>query len=113
MHEMSLCEGILEVIEEEAARQSFQQVKQVVLEIGDLAGVEVEAMRFSFDIVMKGTIADAATLTIVQVPGMAKCDSCHQTVSIKQRFDACPACNHYPLTPLSGEELRIKELEVA
>lgn len=112
MHELSLCEGVLEVIEQEAVKQGFQRVKHVYLEIGELAGVEVEAMRFSFDSVMKGTVADAAQLTILETPGMARCDLCHQTVAIKQRFDACPVCDNYPLTVLSGEALRIKELEV-
>ncbi len=49
MHEMSLCEGILQVLEESADSQSFTSIKTVWLEIGVLAGVEVEAMRFGFD----------------------------------------------------------------
>lgn len=112
MHEVSLCEGILKVIEEEAVRQSFRNVKQVCLEIGELAGVEIDAMRFSFDIVMKGTVADGATLTIEETPGMARCHQCRQTVAIRQRFEACPLCDNYPLALLSGDELRIRELEV-
>lgn len=46
---MSLCEGILQVLEESAESQGFSRVKTVWLEIGALAGVEIEAMRFGFD----------------------------------------------------------------
>jgi hydrogenase nickel incorporation protein HypA/HybF len=44
MHEMSLCEVILQVIETEAKKQQFTEVKQVVLDIGVLSGVEISAL---------------------------------------------------------------------
>ena len=47
MHEMSLAEGVLAIIEEQAAKSGFARVKAVWLEIGALSGVETEAMRFS------------------------------------------------------------------
>ena len=55
MHEMSLCEGILQVLEDNAKEKAFTSVKTVWLEIGALSGVEIEAMRFGFDAVMKGS----------------------------------------------------------
>lgn len=112
MHEVSLCEDILKLLEEEARNQGFHQVRQVCLAVGELAGVEIEALRFSFDIVTRNTIADGATLTIDVIPGAARCEQCRQTVPLQQRFAACPLCDSYPLTLISGDELRIKELEV-
>ena len=112
MHEMSLCEDIVKLLEEEAQNQGFKKVRQVYLEIGELAGVEIEAMRFSFDIVTHDTIADGASLGIESIPGSAHCEQCGQTVPVAQRFAACPICDNYPLTLISGNELKIKELEV-
>ena len=112
MHEMSLCEGVLQVLEEESRRQHFQKVKTVWLEIGGMAGVEVEAMRFCFDVVIRHTVADGARLEIIEVPGEAWCLNCAQTVTVKQRYDACPQCGSYQLQVIRGEEMRIKELEV-
>ncbi len=34
MHEMSLCEGVLQVLEDNARTQGYRQVKTVWLEIG-------------------------------------------------------------------------------
>jgi len=62
MHELSLCEGVIQLIEQQSDTQHFNKVTTVWLEIGALAGVEIEAMRFSFDAVANGTIADAAIL---------------------------------------------------
>ena len=112
MHEMALCENILQVLEEQAVEQNYAAVKTVWLEIGPLAGVELEALRFSFDAVANGTLADQAELVIVETRGEAWCRSCAKTVPIRQRFDACPLCGGYDLQVTSGEELRIKELEV-
>ena len=40
MHEMSLAEGVLQLVEETAQRENAQRVKLVVLEIGRLSSVE-------------------------------------------------------------------------
>ncbi len=112
MHEMSLCEGILQVMESEAQKQGFSQVKNVWLEIGDLAGVEVEAMLFSFDAVTRNSLADGAKLNIINIPGTAWCMQCGKNVPVTERFDACPECGSYQLQVTGGDEMRIKELEV-
>lgn len=113
MHEMSLCESVLQVIEEQAAVQGYTKVVAVYLEVGALAGVEVEALRFGFDVVMKDTIADAACLEIIHQAGQAWCQECEKAVEINERFDACPDCGGHQLEITGGEALRVKELEVA
>lgn len=112
MHEMSLCEGILQVIEEHAEQQRFAKVCRVRLEIGALAGVELEALRFGFDVVTRDTLAEGAILDIISLPGQAWCLGCSQSVAVQQRFDACPVCGSYQLHISGGNELRIKDLEV-
>jgi len=112
MHEMSLCESILNVLEETARSQHFARVTEVRLEVGALAGVEIEALRFGFDAVMRGSLADGARLEIIEVPGEAWCMQCARTVPISQRFDACPECGGHQLQVTGGEELRIKDLRV-
>lgn len=112
MHEMSLCEGILQILEENALSQGFERVKTVWLEIGGLSGVEPEAMRFSFDAVTRGTLADQAQLKIIETPGQAWCMQCSTNVEVKQHFDECPKCGSYQLQVVGGEEMKIKELEV-
>lgn len=113
MHEMSLCEGIIQIIEDSAATQSFNKVKSVWLEVGTLAGVEIPALKFCFDVVCRNTIAEGSDLHIVETPAVAWCMWCSESVLIKQRHDACPKCDKYQLQVTSGDEMRIKELEVA
>lgn len=107
-----MCEGILQIFEDESKKQGFTKVKQVWLEIGELSGVEIEAMKFGFDAVMRNSLAQDATLHIVPTPGQAWCLQCSKQVAVKQRFDACPDCGSYQLQVTGGDEMKIKELEV-
>jgi len=113
MHEMSLTEGVLRILEDEARKQKFTRVKKVWLQIGVLSHAEPDAMLFCFDAVTKGTLADGAVLEIIRTPGKAWCMKCSDSVAIEQRYDACPECGGYQLQVVEGDELQVKELEVA
>ena len=110
---MSLCESVLEVLEQQAKTQNYQRVTKVYLEIGALSSVDSEAMRFCFDVVMKDSLAADAQLDIIEVPGKAWCFDCSNQVEISLRYDECPVCGGVRLQVNDGEQMRIKALEVA
>jgi hydrogenase nickel incorporation protein HypA/HybF len=112
MHEMSLAEGVLQLIEDSAKTENFSRVKTVWLEIGQLAGVEVEAMRFCFDAVVRDSIAQDAKLEIIQTPGQAWCLHCAEVVNVQALYDACPNCGSHQVQVTGGNEMRVKELDV-
>ena len=112
MHEMSLAEGVLQLIEDSARQEEFSKVTTVWLEIGQLAGVEVEAMRFCFDAVTRGSLAEGANLEIIAIPGTAWCMNCSATVTCNEVYGACPQCGTYQIQVTGGTEMRVKELEV-
>ena len=112
MHEVALCEGVLRILQEQAATREFRRVKAVWLELGELSCAEPEAMRFCFEAVTRGTLADSARLEIIRTPGRAWCMACCETVPVAARFDPCPRCGGHQLQVTTGDEMRIKELEV-
>ena len=112
MHEMAIAESILTALVEHGRAQDYKRVTLVRLEIGPLAGVEIEALRFCFDVVIKGSLADGARLEIISDPAQAWCMTCGKTVAIAERYDPCPGCGGHQLQITSGTELRIKDLEV-
>lgn len=109
---MALAESMLKIVEDSARSQGFTRVKTVWLEIGQLAGVEVEAMKFCFDAVVCGSLAEGAALEVVEVAGQGWCRVCQKSVPLAERFDPCPACGEYGLQVTDGTALRVKELEV-
>lgn len=112
MHEMSLAEGVLQLIEDSAKTQNFSRVKTVWLEIGQLAGVEVEAMKFCFEAVVNDSIAQGAELVIIELPGQAWCLHCAEVVNVTALYDACPKCGSHQVQVTGGNEMRVKELDV-
>ena len=113
MHEMSLCEGIRRVVDQAAAAPNIERVTKVRLEIGRFAGVEKDALTFAWDVVMRGSKAEGAALEMIDLPGQATCFDCVKTVDIADRLDPCPDCGGGRLLPEGGDELRIKDMEVA
>ncbi len=112
MHETSLCEGIREVIEDQARTQRFKRVSVIRLEIGRFSCVEKSALSFAFDAVVKGSVAEGAQLIMMDVPGRALCYDCLHEVELNDRLAPCPDCGGEKLMPVAGDELRIKNLEV-
>lgn len=112
MHEMSLAEGVLQLVEETAQREKAQRVKLVVLEIGQMSSVVPDALRFCFEAVTLGSIAQGATLEIVQTPGAGWCMPCGETVAMTALYGECPKCGSYQVQPTEGTEMRVKEIEI-
>lgn len=112
MHEMSLAESVLQIVEEAAREQGFSRVRAVRLEIGQLSAVEVEALRFCFDAVVRETLAGGARLEIDSVPGVGWCMACSASVPLPALYEACPRCGGYQVQPTAGNEMRVKDLEV-
>ena len=113
MHEMALAQSVLEIIEDCARREGFTRVSTVRLEIGRIAGVEPEAMRFCFDAVTRGSIAEAARLDIVEVTGSGWCLKCSAPIEVDEPFGSCPRCGSHQVQVTGGTEMRVSELEVA
>lgn len=112
MHEMSLMESVIGIVEDNARAGGYAQVKVIVLEIGVLSHVEPGAMAFCFEAVSRGTIADGARLDILRTPGAGWCLDCGKTVPLAERFGACPECGQHHVQMTAGDELRVRELEV-
>lgn len=112
MHEMSLAEGVLQLVEETARREGAQRVKTVVLEIGRLSSVEPEALRFCFEAVARDSLAGEAALEIVEVPGTGWCLTCADTIPLAEVFGDCPRCGGHQVRPTGGTEMRVKEIEI-
>jgi hydrogenase nickel incorporation protein HypA/HybF len=112
MHEVSLIENVIALVEEERTRHAFTRVTMIKLNVGALGCAEPEALRFCFDAVATGTIAQGARLEIDVVPGEGWCADCASSVPLVERFGACPVCagDHVKMT--SGDALRLSEMEV-
>ena len=112
MHEISLACDILRVVEATAARENFFRVAQIQLEIGSLASVEQQALRFALTAMTPGTCLEGSEITINEVHGVAHCIDCQARVGVTTHFDACPKCGGHALQATKGFDVRIADLVV-
>jgi hydrogenase nickel incorporation protein HypA/HybF len=112
MHEVSLIESVVAIVVDERKRQAFSRVRKIRLQLGALGHAEPDALRFCFEAVTKGTIADGAELMIDIIPGEGRCSACRQRVAMVDRFVSCPLCGSPSVLMTAGDALRVAELEV-
>ena len=112
MHEMALAESMLEIVLQTARGNDAARVTLVRLEIGALSHVEPEALRFCFDAVTRGSLAERARLEIIVTPGAAWCMPCAETVPLSARGQPCPRCGSYQLNVVQGDAMRVKDIEI-
>ena len=113
MHELAIAEGMLEIVEAAAKRNDARRVGAIRLEIGALSCVDPAALRFCFDAVTRGSIAEGAQLEIDTTAGVAWCLTCSEAVPLAALGDACPQCGSYQLQVTQGDAMRVKDIEIA
>jgi hydrogenase nickel incorporation protein HypA/HybF len=109
MHELALTQSIVEMVAEHAQGRT---VRRVTLEVGKLTCVMPDALRFCFDLVAAGTALDGAMLDIREIEGRARCVTCGEEFIRHTLYTTC-SCGALDFARISGEELRIKEYELA
>jgi hydrogenase nickel incorporation protein HypA/HybF len=112
MHELSLAEGIRDIVADMARQHGFARVTRLRVEIGRFAAVEKSALAFAFEVVMQGSAAEGAVLEMIDTEGRAMCYDCDREVEIAARLDPCPLCGGVGLIPTGGDEMRIRDMEV-
>ncbi len=113
MHEVGLMENALAIALDYASREQATRIHQIALRVGDLSGVEPDALRFAFDVVTQGTIAENAQLSIEFCPTLCYCFVCKTQFQSPKLGYECPTCQAWSLSIVQGKELELASLEVS
>jgi hydrogenase nickel incorporation protein HypA/HybF len=108
MHELGIAQEIVAIVAEHAGAA---RVTRVVLEIGRHALILPDSIRFCFDLCSEGTVAQGAALDIREVPARARCRDCGAEIVLEQPFGLC-TCGGADLQWLTGDEIKVKEMEI-
>lgn len=111
MHELSLCEALVDAVVREAETTGVLALSRVRVEVGELAAADPRALGFCFDAVARGTVAEGARLEIVTAAGRALCRGCSTLVRLRERVAPCPNCGGFDRRILAGTEVRLVEME--
>ena len=93
MHELSIATSLVEALLEIAKKESSNKIVAVHLKIGKLRLISVDQLKFSYEILSKGTLLEGSRLTIEETPGFTRCQNC----GYAQKFETSDMSFHFTL----------------
>ena len=112
MHESGLTEDLFAHALQHAREANARRIARVRVVIGALSDATAESIRFYFDSLAPGTIAEGAALEFDTAPGQAHCRACGRDVTIDVLFAACPVCGEFALGITGGNAVYLDSLDV-
>ena len=113
MHELAICQALIEQIEIIVHRHEASDAKRIELRIGPLSGVEPQLVEQAFPIASAGTVAADAELVIDSLPVTVSCTRCGSITSVLPNRLVCADCGDWHTTLVSGDELQLFRVELA
>jgi len=107
MHEVSLMKNLLGVVEQTVAREGGRTVNKIHVRIGEMSGANMDALRFAFEVLSKGTSSEKAELEFETVPLLIRCRACGLETNVEDFVFLCPGCGGSEIDIISGRELEV------
>jgi hydrogenase nickel incorporation protein HypA/HybF len=112
MHELSIMESALTLVQDQARQAGATRVYAVRLRVGALSGVVPDALQMAFEALTPGTLAEGATLAIEAVAARFWCGQCAAEFASDQMLAECPRCGGISGELRAGKELELASLEI-
>ncbi len=112
MHELSICQNLLVQVADIAAARGASSVARITLELGPLCGVEPTLLARAFEIARAGSCAAGAELSIEIVGVSVRCVLCGAETQVIPNRMLCGACGGYRTELISGDEMRLRGVEL-
>jgi hydrogenase nickel incorporation protein HypA/HybF len=114
MHELGIATAALDQVILRARGEGARQVARIGLRVGVLSGVDPEALRFAFEAILPGTLAEGAMLDIETVAAIAHCGHCGRDfpAAAADACGLCATCEQPTTCFTAGRELEFTRLEI-
>ena len=112
MHEMSIAQSLIQILQEEMAKHGAGTLRSVRLSIGEMSAIVPESLSFCFEIIIQGTPLEGAKLLMDRIALKGYCAQCDEAFDIKDFVFVCPTCASTAIETIEGQELSIVEMEV-
>ncbi|MGO9641999.1 MAG: hydrogenase maturation nickel metallochaperone HypA [Candidatus Acidiferrales bacterium] len=112
MHELSIATLVLEAVNAEAGLRPRMRVSKIGLRLGDLSGVDADALTFCLEALVKETELASAALEIERRPQRNRCSRCSKEFVVVDYESSCPACGETSTEFISGDEMELAFVEM-
>ena len=107
MHEMSVANGLLSILQAQAKAHGIARISRVRVKVGRLRGIDARQL----EALAEGGLADGAALEVEEIAAKARCRACGAVWRAPDyRFD-CPECAAADAEILEGRELFIESFD--
>ena len=117
MHELSLATNVVDYLQKLSKDQGMTKIDSVYLELGDFTHIDPKQLRYSFNIVSKGTVAEGSRLYIKRRRVILRCTKCGKEVQFKlmeslSDFELkCTFCGSTDVEIDKGRDLLLKRVK--
>jgi hydrogenase nickel incorporation protein HypA/HybF len=112
MHELSICQALMEEVARVAREQRARRIVSVTVRIGPLAGVEPALLESAYPLASAGTPAADSKLIIERAEVRVRCLECGAESPAQSTRLLCGSCGNWRVRVLSGEELLLASVEL-
>ncbi len=112
MHEYTVTESLLKIVEDKATEAGVDKVLKIRVVVGPLTGFVPDCIQFYYETLSKGTIGEDAILEFEEAPIRLRCRECGTEFTPETREWICPACASTGVDIAGGRELYINDMEV-
>jgi hydrogenase nickel incorporation protein HypA/HybF len=112
MHELAVCQALLDEVERIARAQHAERVAAVRVRVGVLAGVEPELLQRAYEVARAGTLAEDAALAIEDAPVRVHCQSCGNESAARAQRLLCAVCGDWRTQVIAGDELTLMSVDL-
>ena len=113
MHEIGIVRQLVRTVTAFAEENGVHDIREVVVDCGELSLVIPDYLRELYPVVAKGTILEGSELIINEIPGMARCNVCGEVFNVIEHKGNCPECGSFEKEILTGREFLVKEIHIA
>lgn len=111
MHEFSLAADIVEIVTNALGNAKKKQATSITLQIGDLSGVEKEALYTALESLMQTPELKGAEIVTEEVPGSAQCSECKADFELNDLLAPCPECGSFFKDITGGKEFNVLSID--
>jgi hydrogenase nickel incorporation protein HypA/HybF len=112
MHELAVCQALIEQVERVARQNDARRVVSIVITVGPLSGVEPQLLEHAYPLAAAGTIAEHASLVVEAVPVKVGCRECGAETEAQPNAIVCAACGSWRVDVTGGEEMLLRRVEI-
>ena len=113
MHELSLMEGIVNIVEKAAHENNFSRVKTIRIVLGELTSAYPEALEAAFEAWADEPLFTGTHLEIERVPISAFCHECGLAFHPDTVRFECPRCCSLDVEMGQGQEFYVDYIDGA